>query len=315
MPPSTDSLPTIAVDKEPRWVAIAPDGRRAYVTLEDVVGGAFRGGLAVIDTATNALVTTIDLGHPSGVVVAPDGRRAYVSAFESGRGVVSVIDTATNGVVDTVAVSGQGGLPQGVAITPDGRQVYVATESEVGTPEGQGKVSVIDTEKGAVVAKIVGSPFPAAAAATPDGRSVWVLDTEGPPALIDTSTHQGTLPPGFDLGGTRIAFTPDGRLAYAVRDADTQILVIDVANQRLRTGLEASGLATDVAITPDGGTVYVTQRTSHQVSVLDTGVAMVAKHPVSWSGTADGIAIMPDGKTAYVSDRRSRAVRVIPIGP
>jgi DNA-binding beta-propeller fold protein YncE len=100
-----------------------------------------------------------------------------------------------------------------------------------------------------------------------------------------------------------------------VRDADTQILVIDVATQRLQTQLEASGLTTDVAITPDGGTVYVTQRTSHQVSVLETGVTMVAKHPVSWSGTADGIAIVPDGKSAYVSDRRSRAVRVIPVGP
>jgi DNA-binding beta-propeller fold protein YncE len=88
-----------------------------------------------------------------------------------------------------------------VAITPDGRHVYVATENEAGLPEGQGKVSVIDTAKGAVVAKIVGSPFPAAAAETPDGRSVWVLDTEGPPALIDTSTHQRTFPPGFDLGG------------------------------------------------------------------------------------------------------------------
>jgi YVTN family beta-propeller protein len=139
MPPSTDVLATIPVDKEPRWVTIAPDGRRAYVTLEDVVGGAFRGGLAVIDTATSALVTTIDLGHPSGVVVAPDGRRAYVPAFEGGRGVVSVIDTATNGVVDTIAVSGQGAFLRVWRSRPTGATSTSPPRTRRACPKGRAR--------------------------------------------------------------------------------------------------------------------------------------------------------------------------------
>lgn len=307
----------ISVALEPRWVAIAPDGRRAYVTLEDLRADVIRGGLAVIDTGSNTLVTTIDLGHPSGVVVAPDGERVYVPNFDKshGRGVVSVIDTGSGSVVDSVAVSGLGGGPKGVAITRDGREVYVATDQELDAPEGQGKVSVIDTQTLRVVARSVHDPFPGGAATTPDGRSVWVLNTNGPPAVIDTSTHERTFPLGLDSIGERIAFTPDSRRAYAVADAGTVIFVIDVAAQRLETELEASGRTTDVAITPDGRFVYLTQKTMHQVSVLETGAAGPQKHPVSWTGTADGIAITPDGKSAYVSDRRSRAVRVIPIGP
>jgi YVTN family beta-propeller protein len=316
MPPSNEVLATIPVGMEPRWVAIAPDGSRAYVTLEEVGPDVFRGGVAVIDTRTNTLLATIGLGHPSGVVIAPDGRRAYVPNWDSahGRGVVSVIDTGAGSVIDDITVSGLGGGPKGVAITLDGRHVYVATDQEVGMPEGQGKVSVIDTGTKAVIARIVVDPFPAGAAITPDGRFVYVLNTEGSPAVIDTASHERTFP--FDSPiGRRIAFTPDGKLAYAVDDAGTQIFVIDVATSRLHQLLEASGLTTDVAVTPDGRFVYITQRTRHQISVLETGTVMVPTHPVSWSGTADGIAMMPDGLTAYVSDRRSRAVQVIPVAP
>jgi YVTN family beta-propeller protein len=55
----------------------------------------------VIDTATNKVVKTINVGlAPSGVAVAPDGSRVYV-ANEAFKGTVSVIDTATNAVSAT----------------------------------------------------------------------------------------------------------------------------------------------------------------------------------------------------------------------
>jgi YVTN family beta-propeller protein len=312
----SEVLTTIPVDLEPRWVAVAPDGRRAFVTLEMVRSEApALGGIAVIDTRTNTVETTITVGQPSGVVIAPNGRQAYVPNWDSsqGRGVVSVIDTGTNTVVDTITVSGRGGGPKGVTITPDGRNLYVATDHEVGLPEGEGKVSVIDTHASKVVATVVVRPFPAAAAITADGRVVHVLDTEGDPAVIDTASLERTFPFDGTLAGERIAFTPDGQLAYLIRDAGTQIIVIEVASSRLHHQLEASGLTTDVALTPDGAFVYITQRTGHQISVIRTGSIMAPIHPVAWSGTADGIAVMPNGRTAYVSDRQSRAVHVIPV--
>ncbi|MBA3956681.1 MAG: hypothetical protein H0X58_08475, partial [Acidimicrobiia bacterium] len=70
--------------------------------------------VSVIDTATDTVVATVDVGDgPVGVAITPDGARAYVANFNSDD--VSVIDTATNTVVATVDV---GDGPQGVAITP-----------------------------------------------------------------------------------------------------------------------------------------------------------------------------------------------------
>jgi YVTN family beta-propeller protein len=137
--------------------------------------GSVAAASAVIDTQTNTLAATVTVGNPSGVAVAPDGRRAYVPNWDSahGRGVVSVVDTASSTVVETVAVSGRGGGRKGVAVTLDGRHVYVATDHELA--EEPGSVSVIDTASNTVVTRIPVNPFPTGAAATPDGRFVYVL--------------------------------------------------------------------------------------------------------------------------------------------
>ena len=88
--------------------------------------------VSVIDTATNAVVTTIPAGQPADVAVAPDGSHVYVTNFSSSAHEVSVIDTATNAVVTTIPVDS---YPIGVAATA--RNVYVAIVASQ-------KVSVID---------------------------------------------------------------------------------------------------------------------------------------------------------------------------
>src|SRR4051812_28312110 len=84
-------------------VALSPDGARAYVTLQSNLGPS-RDALAVVDTATNAIIARISgVVQPFGVVVTPDGAHVYVvnSYALNGLNAVSVIDTATNTIVDT----------------------------------------------------------------------------------------------------------------------------------------------------------------------------------------------------------------------
>lgn len=88
----------------------------------------------MIDTATNTVVATINVGNsPVTVAVGPDSHRAYV--VNRGLKAVSVIDTLTDTVTSTVEI---GGDPGAVVVTPDGRHAYV-------TNAGSGAVSVIDT--------------------------------------------------------------------------------------------------------------------------------------------------------------------------
>ena len=87
---------TIGIGREPRGVAVSPDGSKLYVTntgSDDV---------SVIATATNTVTATILVGHsPKGVAVTPDGSKLYV--VNEGSGSVSAIDTKTNTVIPTGA--------------------------------------------------------------------------------------------------------------------------------------------------------------------------------------------------------------------
>ena len=74
--------------------------QNAYITNQGIPSN-FSSNVTVIDTTTNKVVTTIDVGlAPSGVAVAPDGSKVYV-ANEAVKGTVSVIDAATNAVTAT----------------------------------------------------------------------------------------------------------------------------------------------------------------------------------------------------------------------
>jgi len=96
--------------------------------------------VSVVDTATNAIVTTIPIGHgPDGLAVTPDGSRVYVANAD---GTVSVIDTASNTVVATVTV---GGRPSWVTIAPDGTRAWVT---------GFDRTSVVDTASNTVVGTV-----------------------------------------------------------------------------------------------------------------------------------------------------------------
>ena len=141
--------------------------QNAYITNQGVYPN-FSNNVTVIDTTTNKVVTTIDVGlAPAGVAVAPDGSKVYV-ANEAVNGTVSVIDTATNAVSATVAV---GSSPIGVAVKPDGSKVYVANKGRHST------VSVIDTATDSVSTTIDVGLTPIGVAVTPDGSKVYLRTT------------------------------------------------------------------------------------------------------------------------------------------
>ena len=124
----------IAVDFSPFDVAIAPDGTKAYVTdsFFNETDFTLVGNISIIDTATNTVVSHINLGTtlPEGIAIAPDGGKAYVANFgdafaaEPEPSSVSVVDLTTNTVSATIPI-GFFNNSKNVAITPDGTRAYV----------------------------------------------------------------------------------------------------------------------------------------------------------------------------------------------
>lgn len=103
-------LAEVAVGSEPRYVAISPDDREAYVT------NSVSGTVSVIAlTGTDAfrVLREIPVGtEPRGIAITPNGTRLYVANHTSGT--VSVIEPLTRQVVGTLQI---GGNPTAIAIT------------------------------------------------------------------------------------------------------------------------------------------------------------------------------------------------------
>lgn len=224
---------TISVGSTPYGIAASPDGQRVYVTdrddntisiidaQNDVVLDSVPGGrvgalvlpdgtslyaangtfmvdpiepVSVISTATNLLITEVDVGtSPYGLAALEDSSLLFVSNENSAN--VSVVDTSDNMVLATVPV---GSFPHGIAATSDGSRVYVANL-------GDDSVSVIDVSSFSVTKTIPTGSGPYAVSATPAGDQVYVSNSgDGSISVIDTSTDTVIATIGV---GTSPAFT------------------------------------------------------------------------------------------------------------
>jgi YVTN family beta-propeller protein len=86
--------------------------------------------VSVIDTTTDTVVATIDVGfpYPFGVACHPDGAGVYVGRTGAANvGTIILIDVATQTVDDSVEV---GKYPRGLAVLPDGSRLYVANSTD-----------------------------------------------------------------------------------------------------------------------------------------------------------------------------------------
>ncbi|MEV0946119.1 YncE family protein, partial [Rhodococcus sp. NPDC049939] len=283
---------TVDVGAYPTGVAITPDGTRAYVT------NLFDNTVSVIDTTTNTVTDTIDLGRHRAyeVAITPDGTRAYVTNHGE-YGKVSVIDTATNTVTDTVDV---GDSPYGVAITPDGTRAYVANE-------GDDSVSVIDTATNAVTTTIdvdAGLFGPKGMAITPDGTRAYVANGAYAVSVIDTATNTVIGEP-ISVGSypRDVAITPDGTRAY-VTDNSVEyggVYVIDTATNTVIDTIKVDEQLYGVAITPDGTRAYAANWGDNDaVFVIDTATNTFTT--IDLDATAYALAFTPDGTRAYITN-------------
>jgi YVTN family beta-propeller protein len=111
----------IATGKGPEAIDLSPDGSELWTAHSQ------DGGVSVIDTATNAVKTTIpaETKHSNRLKFTPDGKRVLISDAEAGE--VVIIDAASKKVTNRVKV---GNVPLGILIIPDGSRAYVATTQD-----------------------------------------------------------------------------------------------------------------------------------------------------------------------------------------
>jgi DNA-binding beta-propeller fold protein YncE len=120
----------VKLSGEPGAIAIAPDGKTAYVAIYS------SGTVTPIDLMTNTAGKPIKIsgkpkamefyGQPMAIAITPDGKTAYVANGASST--VTPINLATNTPGNPINLSGKPGA-DAIAITPDGTTAYVANQA------------------------------------------------------------------------------------------------------------------------------------------------------------------------------------------
>jgi DNA-binding beta-propeller fold protein YncE len=163
-----------------------------------------------------------------------------------------------------------------------------------------------------------------AAAATPDRRSLYIVNQGSPSVSQFDIAVDGTLKPktpeAVATGTTpaAIAVAPEGRHAYVVNQGDSTVSTYDVDGSgalTLASSAPTGAGAGQIAVSPDGSSAYVTNFDDATVSQYDVSAAgvLTPKQPatVAAGGQPAGIAVSPDGTSVYVTNQLAEGAGTI----
>jgi DNA-binding beta-propeller fold protein YncE len=263
---------------------VATDGRYAYITNSGALA------ITVIDLATQQQVEGIDmtpLGSAHGLV-ARDGKIYF--ANENARTIARYNpETKT---IDWVLGTG---LPRSHMFTfsPDGRTIFTgntapgtigiieraplpAGQNTGGGGQGGNQAAADPSRPGGpggdwVISSVETGPRPEGLDVTPDGRYLWVANTnDSTISIIDVPARERIekfrMPTAFT---NRIKITPDGRYAVIPDLEGTAIVVYDVATRDIVKTIDVGGGAEGLLITPDGSRLFVAVSRANKIAVVD----------------------------------------------
>jgi len=269
------------------------------------VGSRYEPNVAVIDTATNAVVATVPLpalmaGGPVAsthmMAMSPDGNRVYVSTFQNSAPftwTIVAIDTATSSVASTISVPGAARL----AVSPDSARLYVAT-----VLNGAGSVTVVDTATNSVSGSIAlpATSRPYMIAATP--TQVYIDDSSsGDVYVADAATNAliATIPPSGIGGAYGMALSSDGSRLY-YQNTQGVFSVVDTATNTTLSTAAVDAIFASFEITPDGGKLYAVgipdDGPFYTIDTATFALTTITDYSQAWFDAA----IAPDGALAYL---------------
>jgi gliding motility-associated-like protein len=253
--------------------------------------------IAVINTVTNILVSTIKVGSfPYSISVSPDGSLAYVTNF--GSGTVSVISTATNSVINTINA---GAAPFMIAVSPDGSRVYVTNYG--------GTLTVISTVSNKIITTIQVGNKPFGVVVGPDNRTVYVTNQGSNSISVINAANFNASTIMVGNGPYNAAISPDGNTLYVTNSNSGSVSAINTTTYAAATITVGQG-PSGICVNPDGSYVYVVNQISNTVSIINTeNNSVMSTIPVGMDPW--GISVTPDGTQIYVANQFSMDVSVI----
>ncbi|NYJ04386.1 serine/threonine-protein kinase [Petropleomorpha daqingensis] len=297
--PTVDGDP-IPVGPSPGYMAVAPNGRFAYIANRTA------GVVTVFDTTLNTTTATIPIqaAPPQFVTFSPDGSVAYITVTNADYtyNAVVFVDTKTNSVTATVPV---GLRPFAPSTSPDGKLLFVPLHNE-------GRVEVLDTTTAKEVGSYVVPKNPHWIAISADGHTAYTANHESGVVTVLDLTQGGKVVTTIPVGTSphSIQISPDGSRVSVVNFDSNNVSVIDTATNTVVATIPVGAKPQDLTYAPDGRHFYTANVNGGTVSVIDTATnSVTATIPTGTSPTS--VAVLPDGTKAYVTDLDSGTVRVL----
>lgn len=276
-----------AGDRPGADMLLSPDWKTVWVRTLD--------GVSVIDAAGRKFLSSIRTGETKlpesssriAFVPAAAGRPTLLYVTNPPDNTVTAIDVERRMVIATVPV---GKNPRyGMAYSRWSDRVYVLD------PE-HSEISVIDPSVHRVVKKV---PVPQKGVGgigfTHDGRfagidsrhergggdSLLILDAKTDSLVSTIDLHLSGTPTTAAVNPTRLFFTPDDRLGFALHKTSPHVSVVDMSNLKLAKVIELKPQKKEVLyrcsvlISQDGRTAYVTSAVEETVTAIDVASLQV----------------------------------------
>lgn len=283
----------------PRTVAATQSGSLLYVCVQD------EAKIAVVDTATAAVVRTIDLttlGYPATakphyIVVEPDGAHWYVSLIGANR----VVKFNRAG---TPVAHFEMETPGMLSFAGANQLVVSRSMSAVNPPK---RVAIIDrrTMTGSEVDILFPRPHPVGvaggyaytgslgvnqiAAIALDTERVGIVDVAGPAHAF-----------------VQFAVSPDKKTLVSSTEVSGQLLVFDLASPatpKLTASIPLGKMVFDPVFTPDGRFVWVPVKMANEIAIIDAATwSVVARVTDPSFMQPHQVVFSADGRTAFVTN-------------
>lgn len=193
--------------------------------------------------------------------------------------------------------------------------LYVSYIENLETPDVPGFVAVVDPESRKVIKTIQVGRNPGPLAKSPDGASVYVVNTQDKTvSIINTSTNTvaATLPVGDDPAAVMVA--PDNTKAYVANYGSKNVTIIDNKTRQVHATVPVTGSPFAFAAQPNSWFIFtatITEGSTGNVFAISVGT-----DHVQYLGGASGldrrynplapkvvgkklVVIMPEGLRAY----------------
>lgn len=227
--PITDKiLKRIAIGPAPNQLAVTPDGRWAYIPVND-------GHYEVVDVPAGKIVERIFTGgRPHNTLCSADGQRMYLAPMGTPKK-VSIVEVSTHKIIAEVPFSN---VVRPIAVSKDEKRLFAEVDGLVGFEEADVRSRKMMHRVAAKLAdehKKVGSRSHGLAL-RPDEKEIWECDVEHQEVHVFDITGKApkqvaTIPMGGRVYW--LTFSPDGKFAYVSVRSRNETAVVDTLSKKI----------------------------------------------------------------------------------